>query len=163
MESERIQSQKAGIFSLSDATAHAEIAQISLIYWLEPGLAVTELDENLLEKYPLAYFAAESWYHHYKSAGNWKFELENLVLKIFKRQKDFFHTWIKLLGPELDYYMILDSWENPVFYASLLGLSRVLQELLVSNQQEDIGAHILPQKPAFQNANDKSRHPHAQT
>ena len=40
--SERIKRQKAAIFSLSGATAHAEIAQICLIYWLEPGLAVTK-------------------------------------------------------------------------------------------------------------------------
>lgn len=153
LESERIQSQKVCIFSFSGAIAHAEIAQIFLIYWLEPSLAVTELDKNLLKKYPLAYFAAESWYHHYKSADNWKFELENLVLKLFKRQKDFFHIWIGLLNRELIYSFPLASKESPVYYASFFGLSRILQELLVSNQQEDIGAHILPKKPAFHNAN----------
>ena len=87
LESERIQRQKTANFSLSGPRAHAEIAQICLIYWLEPGLAVTELDERLLEKYPLAYFAAEFWYHHYKNAENRKTELDNLILKLFQRQK----------------------------------------------------------------------------
>ena len=154
LESERIRSQKARIFGLSGAIAHAEIAQISLIYWLEPSLAVTKLDEKLLKMYPLAHFAAESWYHHYKSADNWKFELDNLVLKLFKRQKDFVRTWIYgLRNREKIYDLLRASEKTPVYYASFLGLSRVLQELLVLKEQEDIGAHILPQKPAFQNAN----------
>ena len=55
----------SAIFGLSGATAHAEIAQICLIYWLEPGLAVTKLDKYVLENYPLANFAAKLWYDHY--------------------------------------------------------------------------------------------------
>ena len=80
LESERIQRQKAAIFSMSGATAHEEIAQICLVYWLEPGLAVTSLDENVREKYPLAVFAAELWYDHYKSAENRKFQLSYLEI-----------------------------------------------------------------------------------
>ena len=75
LESERIHRQKAAIFGLTAATAHAEIAQICLIYWLEPGLAVTNLDEDSYEKYPMVYFTAQFWYHHYKSAENADFEL----------------------------------------------------------------------------------------
>ena len=150
LESERIQRQSAAKFCLSGTTAHAEIAQICLIYWLEPGLAVTMLDRVLLEKYPLAYFAAEFWYHHYKSAENRKFELENLVLKLFQRRKSLFCAWIKLLIGQ-DHYLRENS-KSPVYYASLLGLGRVLQELILPKQQEDVGACILLQKPAFQDA-----------
>ena len=39
LESQRIQSQKAAIFSLTAVAAHAEIAQVCLIYLLEPDLA----------------------------------------------------------------------------------------------------------------------------
>lgn len=64
LESERIQRQKAAIFSMSGATAHEEIAQICLLYWLELGLAIPKPDQNVLKRYPLAVFAAESWYDH---------------------------------------------------------------------------------------------------
>ncbi len=149
LESKRIQRLKAALFSLLDITAHAEIAQISLIHWLEPDLASVKLDKNLLEEYPLAYFAAESWYHYYQSAKR-KFELQNLVLKLFQCQKDLFCAWILILGSE-PYRASPDG--SPIYYASLLGLGRVLEELLFPRQQEDVGAHILPQKPAFQGAN----------
>ena len=49
LESERIPHQKAAIFSV---TAHAEIAEIFLIYLLEQGLTFTQKD-----KYPLANYA----------------------------------------------------------------------------------------------------------
>ena len=155
LESERIQRQKAAIFSLSGARAHAEIAQICLIYWLEPGLAVTELDKNLLEKYPLALFAATFWYTHYKSAENREFQLENLILKLFQRQKDLFAPWIRLLnfdGKRNDYEYRHPSGPNksPVYYASLLGLDRVLQELLSPKQQEDVVKCTLSQTSTSQ-------------
>ena len=143
------------MFSLSGARAHAEIAQICLIYWLEPGLAVTKVDKNLLEKYPLAYFAAECWYDHYKRAENPRFQLENLILKLFQRQKGHFPTWIKLLNsdrPEdhYEYEHLSDPNESPVYYASLLGLGRVLQELLSPKQQENVVQYTLTQKSTSQ-------------
>lgn len=73
LESGRIQRPKAARFGLSGAAAHAEIAQICLIYWLEPSLAVTKLDKRLLEQYRLANLAAKFWYDHYRSSENFKF------------------------------------------------------------------------------------------
>lgn len=52
LESERIPNQKAAIFSLTAVTAHAEMAEIFLVYLLEPGLTFTQKD-----KYPLANYA----------------------------------------------------------------------------------------------------------
>ncbi len=54
LESERIRHQKAAVFSLANVTAHAEIAQICLIYLLEHDLSSSTLDYSLLEEFPLA-------------------------------------------------------------------------------------------------------------
>lgn len=51
LESQRIRSQKAVIYSLNAVAAHAEIAQICLIYLLGPGLAIKDTDA-----YPLSPF-----------------------------------------------------------------------------------------------------------
>ncbi|MCJ1427238.1 hypothetical protein MMC29_005141 [Sticta canariensis] len=66
LESERIRHQKAAVFSLTSFTAHSEIAQICLVYLLEPGLSsllepgLSSLGLNwgVFEKYPLAKFSA---------------------------------------------------------------------------------------------------------
>ena len=56
--SERIRYQRAAIFSLNSVTAHAEIAQICLVYLLEDGFSSSTLDRTLIETFPLAQFAA---------------------------------------------------------------------------------------------------------
>ena len=69
LKSERIQHQKAAIFHLTSVTAHGEIAQICLTYLLEHGLSSSNLDQSLLEEFPLAKFAAMYWYHHYQATA----------------------------------------------------------------------------------------------
>ena len=69
LKSKRIRHQKAVMFSLASITAHAEIAQICLTYLLEHGLSSSNLDQNLLEEFPLAKFAAMYWYHHYQTTA----------------------------------------------------------------------------------------------
>lgn len=65
LESERIRHQRAAMFSSYSVTAHAEIAQIRLVYLLESDLCSSVLDYFLLQKFPLAQFAAMYWYPHY--------------------------------------------------------------------------------------------------
>ncbi len=95
LESERIRHQKAAIFSLTSLTAHGEIAQICLTYLLEHGLSSSNLDQSLLEEFPLAKFAAMYWYHHYQNTAKHDPGLEDSILKLFQRQ-DSFATWVKL-------------------------------------------------------------------
>ncbi len=170
LESERIQAQKAGTFSLTAVTANAEIAQICLIYLLEPGLSVKTLDICLAEKYPLALFAATYWYHHYERAENRGFKLDDFILKLFKHQRYSFLTWIKLHDPDVPWRSAwpsawLSAWPlvepdrelasipSPVYYASLLGLSQFLHELISSKPQENEMTYVLPHsKSAIVNA-----------
>ena len=95
LKSERIQYQKAAIFSLISVTAYGEIAQICLTYWLKHGLSSLILNYSLLEEFPLAHFAAIYWYHHYQKTANFTLNLNDLISRLFQRQ-DLFATWIKL-------------------------------------------------------------------
>ncbi|MCJ1466371.1 hypothetical protein MMC07_004990 [Pseudocyphellaria aurata] len=136
LESERIRHQKAAIFSLSSQTAHAEIAQICIVYLLEPGLSRSILDRKFLEEYPLAYFASNHWGRHYRLIVNPSIELYELLLILFQRQ-DSFTNWIRL-------YDVDNSWEpshvdyscrsyetpTPVYYPSSLGTDPVLNEMI---------------------------------
>lgn len=83
LQSGRILHQKAVIFSLTSATAHAEVSQICLIYLLEPALLSPRLTQAVLKEYPLAHFAAMYWYHHYQQADCPSAEMLNIILKLF--------------------------------------------------------------------------------
>ena len=141
LESERIKHQKAAMFSLTAVTAHAEIAQICLIYLLEPGLTFTEEDE-----YPLANFAAAFWYQHYKNAEHLDIQLDNLILKLFQYPKGLFSAIMELRRPvsQPDFEDQIETSSCPVYYASFLGLWRVLEEIISREQQKNSAAYILP-------------------
>ncbi len=141
LESDRIRHQKAAIFSLSSVTAHAEITQICLVYLLEHDLATPELDQSLLEKYPLAHFAAMYWYHHYQRTVDLASEVDHLILRLFQ-QKGSFVTWVKLHDMDGDEEKSVNfdrpsaGIAGPVYYLSLLGLDKALYELISIQQLE---------------------------
>jgi len=143
LESDRIRHQKAMKFSLTSVIEHAEIAQICLIYLLDPALSSSELNETVLKEYPLAQFAATYWYHHYKEAVCPDSKLVNLALKLFQRQETFL-TWIRLHDTDRPWHTrdhfnrVLDNIAAPVYYASLLGLDQVLYELINTGQLESM-------------------------
>jgi ankyrin repeat protein len=143
LESDRIRHQKAMKFSLTSVIEHAEIAQICLIYLLDPAFSSSELNETVLKEYPLARFAATYWYHHYKEAVCPDSKLVNLALKLFQRQETFL-TWVRLHDidrrwrPRVQFNLILDHIAAPVYYASLLGLDQVLYELINTGQLESM-------------------------
>ena len=143
LESDRITQQKAASFALQSASAHAEIAQICLVYLQEPGLSSGALDQTKLKEFPLAHFAALFWHHHYRNATSATSRLDPLILRIFQQHQGFFYTWVKLHNPDRPWITHVDlslgssesDIASPVYYASLLGLDIVLHEL-ISNCQE---------------------------
>ncbi len=139
LESDRIRHQKAMIFGLTSVKAHTEIAEICLIYLLEPNLSSSVLDQNVLEEFPLAQFAAEYWHVHYKSTANPTSILDTLILRLFQ-QKESLATWLKLHTVEYPWREPDSSYKNLIYHASLLGLDRALYELLNANKRE--GIHI---------------------
>ncbi|MCJ1423797.1 hypothetical protein MMC29_001682 [Sticta canariensis] len=140
LESERIRDQKAAIFGLSSSTAHAEIAQICLVYLLEHGFSSSELDKKVLEDYPLAHFAAVHWIHHYKNAMKPIVRLDEFILRLFQHQ-DSFVNWIKLHDadqnwPHIDFSRSFHTIAAPVYYASLLGLNHLLNQLTTAHVED---------------------------
>ncbi|KAK0514475.1 hypothetical protein JMJ35_003092 [Cladonia borealis] len=142
LESDRIKESQAKHFGLTSVKAHAEIAQICLIYLFEPKLSSSVLYWSALEEYPLAHFAAEYWYNHYESTVKPASNLDTLILSLFQ-QKESFMTWVRLYEGDEDYsHGTSDPSKaaNPVYYAALLGLDQTLHELLNTKLQEEINA-----------------------
>ena len=144
LESERIRHQKAAAFSLTGATAHAEIAKVCLTYLCERGLSQPELNLSIIEDHPLAYYAARYWYSHYDNTASLASSLKSFILKLFRCQNSFV-TWIRLHDPDGSIYADhsrsrisrpLDSVSTPIYYASLMGLDQTLRAL-ISIWQDD--------------------------
>ena len=154
LKSERIRHRKAAAFSLTSDVAHAEIAQICLVYLLEHGLSSANLDRSLLQEFPLAQYAATYWYHHYQNTVHYAFERNDFILKLFQRQ-DSFMTWVKLhdidrpWDTSIDFRLTLDDIAAPVYYASLMGLDQVLHKLINSKQLESTTIPALPPASTF--------------
>ena len=162
LESKRISDQKAVRFGLSSMTAHAKIAEVCLIYLLEPGLSGSKLNKAILEEYPLAKIAATYWYYHYKKTENPTSGLDTCILRLFQNQTSFV-TWVRLHDVDscLEPHFVENHWPaakcirrlddipTPIYYASLLGLDKVLHELLRFEQVEStkLSAPLLTTTP----------------
>lgn len=137
LESDRIQRQKAARFSLDLTAAHAEIAQICLIYLLDLGLSSSSTKpESIGEKYPLAYFAAYYWHHHYENAGHHLFKVNDLIVKLFQCQNSL-ETCLSLYDLAPMYLKYSKVLGNPMYYAGFLGLDQILHKLINIGRQEN--------------------------
>ncbi|KFZ15421.1 hypothetical protein V502_05625 [Pseudogymnoascus sp. VKM F-4520 (FW-2644)] len=133
LESERIlQQQNAAIFSVRGPEAHAEIASICVTYLLEPALSRESIAE-----YPLALYAAKTWYKHFRDGDKGKHNAGHQALQLFRNSRGELENWVTIWN--------VDSYDgrkpdgtvpSSVYYASLLGLSWVLSQLLCENPSE---------------------------
>ena len=136
LQSDRILQQSSRIFAMRSAPANTEIAQICLVYLLEPTLSTGILDETKLTDFPFAHFAAMHWFHHYANSKEGKTTIEQLVSKLFKEETTAFVTWIKLYDidrpwrVDVNYNRPLTDMALPLYYAALLGLESVMHSVL---------------------------------
>ena len=143
LASKRILGQKAAKFGLSSDTAHAEIAEVCLIYLLDQNLSRSEINPKFLKEYPLAHYAAMNWYHHFRYAQMPATKQEDSILRLFQSQ-DSFVTWINLhsMDRPWDHFVgqkyPLKVIADPIYYASVLGLHQMLYQLLDSNRLKSI-------------------------
>ncbi|KAJ5704127.1 hypothetical protein N7493_011265 [Penicillium malachiteum] len=148
LQSGRIIKQKSGIFAMQKAPANAKIAQICLVYLLEPTLSEGVLDEVKLTEFPLASFAAQYWFDHYKNSGEGEEAVQKLALELFEGETKAFVSWIRLHdmefqfsygGPPLTLYQNLHrrvvDIAGPLYYAALLGLEFVLNSILSAGSE----------------------------
>ncbi|KIY01694.1 uncharacterized protein Z520_01832 [Fonsecaea multimorphosa CBS 102226] len=136
LESGRITEKRAATFALQSAPAHAEIAQICLVYLLEPELFSGPSDESVDSKLPLCHFASRYWVDHYRAAGFVASRLDELTLRLFRRP-DSLRAWFKWYNETMPLYYRAEDVESyyfsialPVFCASFLGLDEVLSKIL---------------------------------
>src|SRR6266511_3977310 len=89
----------------------------------------------------MAHFAALFWYHYYNNTAAGKSRLDCLILRIFQQRQGSFYTWVNLHNldtPWMEYVrfsLTLSQIASPVYYASLLGLDRILHELIKIRQE----------------------------
>ncbi|OKP00893.1 hypothetical protein PENSUB_7474 [Penicillium subrubescens] len=86
------------MFAMRSAPSNTEIAQICLVYLLEPSLYRELSEEEDLTEHPFARFAAKHWFHHYSNSNEGKSEIEPLVLRLFKDNPYSFAAWIGIHG-----------------------------------------------------------------
>ncbi|KAJ6101889.1 NACHT nucleoside triphosphatase [Penicillium sp. IBT 16267x] len=136
LQSDRILQQNSRLFALRSARANTEIAQICLVYLLEPTLFEGLLNETKLTKFPFAHFAAMYWFHHYENSDEGRSKIEQLVLRLFKDKSKPFATWIRLHDMDnprkihVEYDRPIASMACPLYYAALLGLKYPLGDIL---------------------------------
>ena len=156
LESERIRHQKAASFSFNSPTAQADIAQICLVHLLEHGLSSSDLDQSLVEAFPLAHFAAMYWYRHYRDTDDHASRIESLIVRLFQNQHSFV-TWVKLhdmdkpWGKNVNFRRPLGTIASPVYYASLLGLDQTLLDLNNIGQAEGVKIDVNTQGGRYGN------------
>lgn len=141
--------EKPAEFSLDSFTAYKEILHICLIYLLDDqlwdrcqdtlekvrGKTHEEKVEKYLEleeEYPLANFAARKSFFLYKKVSHQTEEFDCLVLKLLEEQRAV-QAWTVLKYP-IEYLLLSSSLipqsTTPVYYASLLGLTRILKIIM---------------------------------
>lgn len=132
LQSDRILQQNSRMFAMRSSPANTEIAQICLVYLLEPALSEGTLNGSTLAKFPLAGFAAKYWFNHYASSREGKSEIEHLVVRLFKDKTKSFVTWVRLHDTEYlrDLRCPIAQIPAPLYYAALLGLGPALESIL---------------------------------
>ncbi|KAL4757668.1 uncharacterized protein BDW70DRAFT_171116 [Aspergillus foveolatus] len=137
LESDRVLHRKAKECATQKDRANSEMAQICLIYLLEPGLSDDPLNEERLTEFPLAHYAAMHWYDYYKEAGD-RGSIDRLILRLFINHERPFLTWVQLHDldtpwkTKIAYGRDVKSIPKPVYYAALLGLDTVLGAIIAS-------------------------------
>ncbi|KAJ5091889.1 hypothetical protein NUU61_006759 [Penicillium alfredii] len=149
LQSDQIRGQKASMYSLQPEPSHNELAQTCLVYLLDPELSSNDLDDEVIEEFPLAPYAAMFWYHHYLKSGAAATETEDLVVKLFRDQQESFRTWIRLHDLDrswekrVQFKRAPDTIASPVYYASLLGLTKTLSEIIGIGADNGVLTHLI--------------------
>lgn len=116
-------------------SAHFFLARLCIIYLLDVCNTQAPLTRAIFDDRPLALYSAANWWRHLKEAP--RARSEDLMLSagsIMSTQSNLM-TWVQLYDPDLTHNrtMIgrpLESFVPALYYASLLGFPRIVEQLL---------------------------------
>jgi len=139
--SQRIQQGPAAAYSIQERAANTFLANSCLAYLLqfrEPDC----INDATFEQSKLTEYAAEFWVHHARAAETDNELTYQLIMELLSPANNAFHNWIRIfdfdrpwLGSDLT--RNLNDIPTPFYYASLVGLSKVVQ-LLAAKTTVDV-------------------------
>jgi ankyrin repeat protein len=154
--SKRIQQGKMKKFAIQGGPANTEIAQICIVYLLDPILSLGRLDQAKLKAFPLARYAAQYWHHHFQNAQEKAALTEELLQRLFCIDIDCFATSVKLYDldatcfPDEWYDMLMEADSCPrvdfgwrLYYASLLGLESVVRSMITRIHNDGVRQDVV--------------------
>jgi hypothetical protein len=140
--SDRIKRGPASQYSMQPAQCHSAITKGCLNYLLQlPHL----FRKDDIELFPLAVYSARFWASHLREAGNAVEALSRLATRLLSIKQPAYRVWVHLYTWGVSRRAPI-LWNNgaeaePLYYASYLGLSLVVQLLL--GEGADINALAL--------------------
>ncbi|KAI0023788.1 ankyrin repeat-containing protein [Xylariomycetidae sp. FL0641] len=131
LEAERILTYKdIASFHVQRQDRHTDMASVCLAVLLEPSMTKLRDPKVAKTRYPLAKYAAYHWSGHMK-LGTYRTCVESQVLQLFEDPEGALTTWIRIEdGTYTQGRPRFFSTPNPIYYATLLGLDRVVVKLL---------------------------------
>jgi hypothetical protein len=113
---------------INDRLAHQLISQTCLVCLLQLDRCDSVTSQEIA-KFPLAPYAAEFWtFHAHTGGGDVLSTLQKLTVKLFQSDHLQFQNWIQLWDADDDWMRVSKS-DSPLYYAALLGIQEVVQEL----------------------------------
>jgi hypothetical protein len=133
--------------NLTRVSVNLQMAETCLGYLLTLFHATIELNEGTLSEYPFARMCAEYWDDYYReiiSGGKELVDincLNTMILQLLESKSDTL-TWVRLCDPNndtrrVDFSVGEDYLDPPLYYASLLGLTDIVQHYLNSGAEVD--------------------------
>lgn len=141
----------ASAYQFSEMSANITIAESCLTYLLyfdsEP------LCEEHLFEYPLLRYVANQWSKHAANIPEPYQQpvLDSLILKLMSRGSNCYVNWLKLRYPMSDKMYFFEDFDRtevsaPLYYASYLGLDRIVKRLVESgadvNEMDEAGPFL---------------------
>lgn len=134
--SDRIKRGQAARYSLHAALCHGAIAAACLGYlnqFQEPEL----ITDRALQEFKLARYSAKFWSRHVRKADDQEAEVNNLACRLLSTENPAYFIWMRINHPDREF-----RWNHypgsttnilPLYYASMLGLEKVVSLFLSGN------------------------------
>ncbi|KAF7985889.1 hypothetical protein HWV62_43772 [Athelia sp. TMB] len=136
--SERTKAGTTVLFAINKQISHSVIVQTCLAYLLSFDKNESIVEENI-HLFPLALYAAQCWFHHYRSIDHPESSpVRILVSKLFSPSTYAMVNWVRLRAPDAinleqrqpNLKLRATDVAQPLYYASLLGLKHIAEGLL---------------------------------